>query len=412
MLARFTAVSALTMLVVLQAAAFAPAYGRSLVLDFLMVGDVQGWPNHLGDDEPAIDITLVPSRAFAVDLPDEYLYRQSRIYYPRSMEGLLEYEVLFLHVPRLNFFTPEQQHMMIQFAATEERVSIAYPLSNYADVQIPWLNSPVSEVFPVDYERFVLESARGTMDAWWENRPLRPAPGLPPVFSVFESAGIFSQRIYRTSRPCYAKEGATIWLYMIEGPPPTTEEPAFISWPYGSSDTWSFGVHPAEDRPHWEKVGGWWEMMFLNVCTFTINGEILLFDEAVRKQSVKNQFSYFRDSASMFQSIIDFVSRLSANTDHAESIMSEGHRVKTEAETDYLEREYEEAGQKMDEALRLANEAMDAAKRAKDTALTWIYVSEWMATTAVALLSGVVLWWLMVRRSLYRDVAMTRLRQR
>ncbi len=70
-----------------------------------------------------------------------------------------------------------------------------------------------------------------------------------------------------------------------------------------------------------------------------------------------------------------------------------------------------ESSWKMEQALRLANRAMDEAERAKDTALTWIYVSEWVATTAVALMSGVALWWLMVMRNLYRGVAITRFRE-
>ncbi len=60
----------------------------------------------------------------------------------------------------------------------------------------------------------------------------------------------------------------------------------------------------------------------------------------------------------------------------------------------------------------MANQAMDEAKDAKDSALLWIYVIEWMATTATALMSGVVVWWLMIRRRLYREVTVTRLSDR
>lgn len=403
----------LAMLVVMSATGSLSAPNEDPVLDFLMIGDLQGWPNHLGDDEPAIDITLVPARAFELGIPDEEVYRQSRIYFPRNWQTLLTYDVLFFNHPRLSFFTPQQQRMMVDFAGESGRVSIAYPLSTYAEVQIPWLNSPLSDVFPVNYEKFILASTKGILDDWWENRPLRLAPGLPPVFSVFEGTGIFGMRVYRTNRPCYATEGATIWLYMIDGPPTDVPEaPAFNSWPYGESDTWAFGVHPAGDRPHWEAAGPWWELIFLNVCIYTISGETLLFEEAVNKRSVKTQLMVFRESASMFHSIVDFVSKVGANTNEAESLLSEGHRVRTEAETDYLEHRYGEASEKMAEALALANRAMDEASRAKDRALTWVYVSEWMATTGVALISGMALWWLMVRRRLYRAVTTTQLRQR
>jgi hypothetical protein len=399
----------LTVLLIPSALASSLATRSELVLDFLMVGDIKGWPNHLGDDEPAIDVTLVPARAFDTDLPDEYIYRQSRIYTPRNDDRMQEYDVLFFNHPRLDFFTPRQQEMMARFTSVRGKASIAYPLSNRAEVQDPWLNSPISQVFPIDYEKFVIASRAGVVDQWWENRPFRLAPDLPPVFSIFESTGIFDLRIYRTSRPCYAKPGATIWLYMVEGPYGTPEEPAFISWPQGDSETWSFGIHPAEDRIHWKEVGPWWEIIFHNVCTYTINGEILSFDEAVGKRSVKTKFSYFHDSASMFHSIIDFVSEFGANTIEAESVLAEGNQVKTRAEWDYLERRYAEAGDKMENAVKLVNEAMDEARRAKDTALFWIYISEWTATTAVALASGAILWWLMLKRGLYGEVTTTQL---
>ena len=412
MYARATTIWALTTLVVSQAVASAPVSKHELVLDFLMVGDLQGWPNHLGDDEPAIDITLVPARAFELGVPDEDLYRLSRIYFPRNMQGMLEYDVLFFNHPRLSFFTPEQQETMVDFVGTEGKVSIAYPLSTYAEVQIPWLNSPLSQVFPVDMEKYVYGTPQAILDGWWENVRLRVAPGLPPVFSAFESTGIFGARIYRTSRPCHAKEGATIWLYMIDGPPAMPEAPAFISWPYGASDAWAFGIHPGEDRPQWEKAGAWWELIFLNVCFYSSGREILSFEEGVHKRSVKSQFSYFRESASMFRGIIDFVTRLGAVPNQAESTLSQANLAKSEAEMDYLERRYEEAGEKMEQALQLVNQAMDEAKLAKERALFWIYLSEWMATTAAALASGVVVWWLMIRRGLYREVTTTQFRQR
>lgn len=106
-----------------------PIYGENgeRALDFLLLGDVSGWPNHLGDDEPAVDLTLVPCRAFGQDISDEFLFRWSRIYFPRGKSQLLEYDVLFLARPRLNFFTINQQEMMVDFIGTGGRVSIASP---------------------------------------------------------------------------------------------------------------------------------------------------------------------------------------------------------------------------------------------------------------------------------------------
>ena len=317
------------------------------VFDFLMVGDLRGWPNHLGDDEPAIDVTLVPARAFGQQVSDEYLYRQSRMYFPRTQRDLMDYDVLFFNHPRLDFFTPRQQQMMVDFAKTKGKVSIAYPLSNYPDVQIPWVNSPLCDVFPVDMEKFISASP-GRVNMWWENRPLMLAKGLPPVFSVFEPTGIFEAPIYRTCRPCYAKQGATIWIYMIHGPPIEPKAPAFISWHYGDSQTWAFGIHPGEDRPLWQHAGDWWELIFLNVCMYTSGKKTLTFDEALSMRSVKRLLERFYYTTSIFQGMVEFVTKVGANTNEAESLMEKCYQIKKEAEEDYLQRRYDVAREEME----------------------------------------------------------------
>ncbi len=398
-------------LVILNQVAFAAVPEQERLLEFLTVGNLRSWVNHLGDAEPGVDVTLAPGRAFFAGLSDEQLHRQIRIYFPRNRDSLLEYEVLFINAPKMDLFTMEQQQMMVNFVGMEGKVSFGYPLSTWAEVQDPWLASPLSDVFPIDYERYVAESKKSGFAEWWPNRPLRLASDRSPVFTTFEETGIFDDPIYRTCRPCYAKEGATIWIYMINGPAWEPEAPAFISWPYGESEAWSFGIHPGYDRPQWQRAGEWWELIFLNICFHTLEWDTFTLDQAVNAKNVKVQFQYFLDMASMFHSVTDFVSRVGANTNRAHETLSDAYEVREQAELDYLEHRYQEASEEMEEALELANMAMDQANQAKDSALTWIYISEWLATTAVALVSGVTLWWLMVRRGLYREVTITRLSQ-
>jgi len=378
------------------------------VLEFILLGDIVGWPNHLGDDEPAVDVTLVPCRAFGQDLSDDYLKRWSRIYFPRTSETLRAYDVLFFNHPRLSFFTLLQQEMMVDFVGTEDRVSIAYPLSHYKEVQEPWLNSPISDAIPIDFDRFVVSVQRG-LGQWDGYSRLRLEPDMPPVFTPFEGTGAFSDPIYEQFRPAYAKQGARIWIRGVNGPPQEPEVPAFVSWDYGDTEAWGFGIHPGTPRNHWQETGEWWELMFLNVCYYTRGEDPMIFDEALSRITVKSYFSSYRDSVSMFQNIVDFVSNMGANTAQAEETLTEAGSIKEEAEADYLDMEYESAQERMEEALVLASEAMDEATAAKDRALLWIYVSEWMATTAAAMVSGVLLWWLMVKRKLYREVKTTQL---
>jgi hypothetical protein len=46
--------------------------------------------------------------------------------------------------------------------------------------------------------------------------------------------------------------------------------------------------------------------------------------------------------------------------------------------------------------------------RLRERALLWVYVVEWLAVTGTLLVCGMVLWTLMIRKRLYRQVAVTR----
>ncbi len=52
--------------------------------------------------------------------------------------------------------------------------------------------------------------------------------------------------------------------------------------------------------------------------------------------------------------------------------------------------------------------ATDLALKAKDEAMLWVYVIEWLTVSGTAMITGSVLWTLMIRKAAYRPVAVTR----
>ncbi len=78
-------------------------------------------------------------------------------------------------------------------------------------------------------------------------------------------------------------------------------------------------------------------------------------------------------------------------------------------EEHYLEHDFSTALQEMDNTLKKIQEIEELSTRIKERALLWVYVVEWLSVTGVMLLSGLILWTLMVRRRLYREVSETRL---
>jgi dolichyl-phosphate-mannose--protein O-mannosyl transferase len=51
------------------------------------------------------------------------------------------------------------------------------------------------------------------------------------------------------------------------------------------------------------------------------------------------------------------------------------------------------------------------AMELKDRSFMWIYISEWLAVTGTLFVTGFLVWTLMVRRRLYRDISVTKARR-
>jgi hypothetical protein len=60
--------------------------------------------------------------------------------------------------------------------------------------------------------------------------------------------------------------------------------------------------------------------------------------------------------------------------------------------------------------LEMVDDAMVEAIRVRDQAAFWIFLTEWAVVSGTSMMAGVLVWVLMVRRRLYREVEITRLR--
>ena len=64
---------------------------------------------------------------------------------------------------------------------------------------------------------------------------------------------------------------------------------------------------------------------------------------------------------------------------------------------------------RIDELRDLMTQIEAKSVELKDRALFWIYVIEWLVVSGVSMLCGFLLYTLMVRRRMYREVSVTRL---
>ena len=105
---------------------------------------------------------------------------------------------------------------------------------------------------------------------------------------------------------------------------------------------------------------------------------------------------------------IDFVEKFNANTRTLTKEIGDNEAKRREAERLYIAQDFQSAVEMMDEVISRAQDLADESVKLRDRALFWVYVIEYLVVTATCLITGTILYSLMVRRRLYRQVYVTR----
>ncbi len=120
----------------------------------------------------------------------------------------------------------------------------------------------------------------------------------------------------------------------------------------------------------------------------------------------------FWSTRSRLTSVVDtlnFAERFGANTNKVERKLEGVRQTVSDAERLYILQEYSASREKIDEIDEMIVQLHEEAIGLKDATLLWVYVIEWAVTAGTALLAALLLWTLMVKRRLYRDVKATRM---
>jgi hypothetical protein len=126
--------------------------------------------------------------------------------------------------------------------------------------------------------------------------------------------------------------------------------------------------------------------------------------------SIREMFISFNHRKRATLAVLEFVEKFGANPTRAEAELDSMYEEYARASELYLEASYVESSELLrklieEEFTRVDQELM----MAKDSALFWIYVIEWTTVSSVGLLCGSIVWFLMIRRRLYRSVGTTRM---
>jgi len=180
-------------------------------------------------------------------------------------------------------------------------------------------------------------------------------------------------------------------------------------WRYGKAkivgETQIFGSKGTTNRMlrEWE----WFQDFLIYLVYFGADKPIP--EDIYRAHRIRVEINTHLAKASMLVSLLEFIEKFGASTVRLYEDLDEINRREKVAEEYYRRDDYDSAAQVFEEIHRSWAELNQKAIEAKEKALVWVYVIEWLSVTGTALLSGVLLWALMVRRKLYREIATTRI---
>jgi len=361
--------------------------------------------------EPSLDVTLAVARDMHGTVYGENgLRRIIRLYVPRDLKTFLEYKFIIINQPVIRLF-PERSLEEMRSAIADHGVGgLCFMESMYGDIYMPWLQTELSKCFPYDHYANLKLGAPGGRNY---NLEVVKDKDLPPLLTAFVPLGIEKVSPFGEARPTFPKEGATAWAYCkVLGMPfggVVNRFPLFISWVYGPGKAMVWTTADQFDSPMWKTHDGKerFQVDILAGMIWLSSGWGLP-DDPVMVHNLRNSFSQLSERRELLYNVLDFIDDFGANTRAIEKEIDQLRGMTKEAGDLYLDHEFEESRATVKDAFDLAAEIEGEAVQLKERALLWVHLIEWLTVTSTMILTGVVIWSLMVRRRLYHAVATTR----
>ncbi len=267
--------------------------------------------------------------------------------------------------------------------------------------------STISDAFPTDAGAVVKSGI------FFKRRSLEIVinedPTLPEVFTRLKDH-LTLQLPWTAISFIIPKQGSRIYAWGRTDISPTVgigekgTWPLVVGWRYGNGYTWcegdtsSLGVWRGECEP---------DAYFSMLMYSTGRG---LPEDVVFVHRLKKRFSEYSEKQGLIISMMDFVEKFGANTNPLMVKIITMDGTWGEARRRYIAQDYDGSWSLFDQLVADIDSFTEEALALKDRTLFWVYVSEWCTITATFLLSGFLLWSLMVGRRLYKMVDQTKLR--
>ncbi len=380
------------------------------IVRLLHIGKAWFRPNHPGpviNQDPRIRYYPVPSHAWTMG---EEAVRNLRIYLPRTEDALYgSFDVILEDGMDAALLSDDFHHWMKR--GVEEMgmgFLMADDSSSFASGRhTSWYLFPIGEVLPVTDVRAIWYPEHDYQIVVEEGQEDHPVVrGIP-----FETM----PRVWAHNRPT-EREGATVLARMSPEKYYNRDKPVIVYWDYGAGRAMAY-VHkwhgtpndPGGDIPGNEEFYRWkWHAdLIYNLIYWPARVKIP--DDLGVVHTIRLHMNTFNYKRLYAVSAMEFADKFGANLREAEEKLAGLLELKDEVDEAYLAAELD--GCLGDLELLLVE--MDALTRevlaAREKAMLWIFLAEWLAVSATGMLAGFLVWSLMVRRRLYREVEVTRM---
>ncbi len=339
------------------------------------------------------------------------VHRMVRVYMPRTYEDLVSnYDVIVLsdanvfavgpHIPKLAQAVEEGGLGLFMGGGWESfgGAGAAYPA---------WGETSVGRLLPTEDILGIWEQS-GTQRVVIDKPDHELMRSLPWDMGDLDLAAPIKWH----HNPVTLKSGAEQLAHVT--PTPGRDDPLMITWTLGGGAR-VFALTSEIHRFFWQ--GGEWGNPWMYGIDLGCNLMIYLDNRPVPQDvalvhAARSKMSEVETRRSLLVALLDFCESFGASTRGVMSGFRDMDEAIARALPQYLELRFDE----MLETYRLVDgmlaEAEEEAVRLKNRTLLWVYVIEWLAVTGTAMFCGFVLWSLMVRRRLYREVQTTMFRTR
>jgi len=359
------------------------------------------------DNEPLITYQPVMTRALeTVDA----MKKQIRLYYPRTYEQMKKYDLIILTSPEY-YLLSNTQDRWIRDAIREGAGGIndGSLFSIVTDINAAWAASLAQQAFPNDVDAVLSQQWRMTNSFnIFINRQARY-----PILTPFVPYDVEKVSAYSAHGLVVAREAAETLAWQT-GFPGKGKVGYIVAWEYGEGRSITTGDFLGNGWLGYPSFGGSGNQhspdILMNMILWITHRGLITRDTVDIFHSLKGVITEFRTRLSALISLRDFVDKFGANTEKIQDEILNLEGLYNEGTKKYVDQQdFSGAYSDLKKGLEEFSHAEAVAQRVKERALLWIYIIEWLITTSALFISGFILWTLMVRRRLYREVKVTKL---